>query len=255
MFFSMQPTIELKGSTFTLSVIYLYNDNLKEIEKALLEKMAQAPAFLKYAPIVINVSQLEKFDDWSNLKNIIQQTGFFLVGISGSKDIGQKAAIHEAGIATLNEGKLPEAVVSSKQQEQSAVQEQPSDQHAQEQQSSATQNSQKTTIHRTKIISTPVRSGQQIYARNTDLVVLNNVGAGAEIIADGNIHVYGIMRGKALAGASGDESAQIFCQQLEAEVISIAGNYWLSEQIPKQFFGHPSHISFKDGEITIKELS
>src|SRR5438094_601935 len=77
-----------------------------------------------------------------------------------------------------------------------------------------------------------VRAGTQIYARGTDLVVTASVSPGAEIIADGNIHVYGALRGRALAGASGDSGARIFCSRLEAELVSIAGHYLVSEQLP-----------------------
>lgn len=84
---------------------------------------------------------------------------------------------------------------------------------------------------KTRLIDTPVRSGQRIYAPQCDLIVTSHVSAGAELIADGNIHVYGMMRGRALAGASGDRETQIFCTNLMAELVSIAGEYWLSDQI------------------------
>ena len=83
----------------------------------------------------------------------------------------------------------------------------------------------------TKLITHPVRSGQQIYAAGGDLVVLSSVSPGAEVLADGNIHVYGTLRGRALAGVKGNRSARIFCQRLEAELISIAGHYKISEDL------------------------
>lgn len=83
----------------------------------------------------------------------------------------------------------------------------------------------------TKIITKPVRAGTQIYAKDADLIVLSSVNAGAEVIADGNIHVYGPLRGRALAGANGNIDARIFCKQLEAELVSIAGHYLVKEQM------------------------
>ena len=83
----------------------------------------------------------------------------------------------------------------------------------------------------TKVITKPVRSGTQIYAKDSDLIILAPVNAGAEIIADGHIHVYAPLRGRALAGASGDITARIFCKQLEAELIAIAGHYLVSEKL------------------------
>ena len=75
------------------------------------------------------------------------------------------------------------------------------------------------------------RGGQQIYAQGGDLVVVSSVSPGAELLADGNIHVYGPMRGRALAGIKGDTKARIFCQQLTAELVSIAGQYKVSEDL------------------------
>lgn len=83
----------------------------------------------------------------------------------------------------------------------------------------------------TKIITKPVRAGTQVYAKDADLIVMASVNAGAEVIADGNIHVYAPLRGKALAGANGDTSARIFCKQLEAELVSIAGHYLLNDKM------------------------
>ncbi len=92
---------------------------------------------------------------------------------------------------------------------------------------------------KTMIVTKPVRAGTQIYAKNTDLIILSSVNAGAEIIADGNIHIYGPLRGRALAGASGDLSARIFCQDCEAELIAIAGHYLVNEKLkmPKSASG------------------
>ncbi len=80
----------------------------------------------------------------------------------------------------------------------------------------------------------PVRSGQQVYAQNRDLTVCATVGAGAEVIADGSIHIYGALRGRALAGASGLASARIFCREFNAELVAIAGTYKVLEEVPKQ---------------------
>ena len=83
----------------------------------------------------------------------------------------------------------------------------------------------------TKVISRPVRSGQQIYAEGSDLILLASVSEGAEILADGHIHVYGTLRGRALAGVKGDTSARIFCQQMEAELVSIAGQFVMNDTL------------------------
>jgi septum site-determining protein MinC len=96
-------------------------------------------------------------------------------------------------------------------------------------------------------IDRPVRSGQQIYARGGDLVVVGNVGAGAEVIADGSVHVYGSLRGRALAGARGDRSARIYSLDFQAELVSVAGTYKVFEHLPNEFSGHPVQ-AWLDGE-------
>ena len=106
-----------------------------------------------------------------------------------------------------------------------------------------------------KVITTPVRSGQQIYAQGGDLIVISSVGNGAELLADGNIHIYGPMRGRALAGILGDESTHIFCHSLEAELISIAGQYQVSEVLRNTpYWKQGTHISLKQNKLTIKTL-
>lgn len=92
------------------------------------------------------------------------------------------------------------------------------------------------------IQTTPVRSGQQVYAENRDLTVLTAVGAGAEVIADGSIHIYGPLRGRALAGAQGNEAARIFCREFHAELVAVAGRYKVLEDIPAGLRGRPVQV-------------
>ena len=105
-----------------------------------------------------------------------------------------------------------------------------------------------------KLVTRPVRSGQQLYARDTDLIIMAHVGPGAEIVADNNIHVYGPLRGRALCGVTGNTESRIFCQSLEAELVSVAGNYKLLEEIPEELFGKPAQIWFQEGRLNIDPL-
>lgn len=102
--------------------------------------------------------------------------------------------------------------------------------------------------------STPVRSGQQVYADNRDLTVVNTVGAGAEVIADGSIHIYGALRGRALAGAQGDETARIFCREFHAELVAVAGQYKVLEDIPAELRGKPVQVWLDQGQLKIAAL-
>ncbi|GBO48815.1 septum site-determining protein MinC [Pectobacterium versatile] len=225
-----QTPIELKGSSFTLSVVHLHDSQPEVIYQALQEKIEQAPAFLKNAPVVINVAALTAETDWIKLQQAISSTGLHVVGVSGCTDDALKKIIAQAGLPLLSEGKAQRRVIEPVAAVPAAV--------------------------KTKVINTPVRSGQQIYARNCDLIVTSSVSAGAEVIADGNIHIYGMMRGRALAGVSGDVQSQIFCTHLAAELVSIAGRYWLSDQIPEAYFGQPARINLNqlDNVLTIKPL-
>ena len=100
----------------------------------------------------------------------------------------------------------------------------------------------------------PVRSGQQLYARGTDLIIRAAVSPGAEVLADGSIHVYGALRGRALAGCRGEESARIFCQSLEAELVAIAGNYLVAEDMASEHRKQPSMVRLSDEKLTIETL-
>ncbi|MBJ7417465.1 MAG: septum site-determining protein MinC, partial [Niveispirillum sp.] len=105
------------------------------------------------------------------------------------------------------------------------------------------------------VIAENVRSGRQIYAPGGDLVVIGSVSPGAELLADGSIHVYGALRGRALAGVSGDQGARIFCQSLDAELVSIAGLYRVSEDIGKDIRRRQVQIYLNNGYLHIDPLA
>ena len=100
----------------------------------------------------------------------------------------------------------------------------------------------------------PVRSGQQVYAQERDLTVCATVGAGAEVIADGSIHVYGALRGRALAGAGGLASARIFCREFHAELVAVAGHYKVLEEIPRDLVGKAVQIWLENDKLRIEQL-
>lgn len=104
------------------------------------------------------------------------------------------------------------------------------------------------------VVDKPLRSGQQVYAKGRDLVVLAVVNFGAEVIADGNIHVYAPLRGRAIAGAKGDTSARIFCICMEPQLVSIAGTYRTTETaLPPEVLGRPAQVRLVDGERLVVE--
>lgn len=235
-----QTPIEFKGSSFTLSVVHLHHHDPAVIRKALQDKIDQAPDFLKNAPVVLNVATLSADVNWKQLQQAILATGLRIVGVSGCKDDALKRMIARAGLPVLAEGK--ESRPRAETQQPAPIP---------EPQPVVTE----TAAAKTRIVNTPVRSGQQIYARDADLIITSSVSAGAELVADGNIHIYGMMRGRALAGASGDRNCQIFCTNLAAELVSIAGEYWIMDQIPQEFFGKAARLCLQDGALTIQTLN
>ena len=104
------------------------------------------------------------------------------------------------------------------------------------------------------IQAAPVRSGQQLYAEQRDLTVLATVGAGAEVLADGSIHIYGALRGRALAGARGNEGARIFCREFHAELVAVAGHYKVMEDIPAELHGKAVQVWLEHGQLKLAAL-
>ncbi|ODP98663.1 MULTISPECIES: septum site-determining protein MinC [Salinivibrio] len=214
---------ELKGSTFTLSVLHLVDDNFAAAANVLTEKVTQAPAFFQGAPVVADISRLSQCPDIGALKQCLQATGMILVGLTGVTHNDTRELALDAQLAVLK---------SSKQSRVADPIQPPA-----------------------KVVTAPVRSGQQIYAKNADLVILNHVSAGAEVIADGSIHIYGVLRGRAIAGASGQKQARIYCQNLQSELLSVAGSYWLSDKIPSEHIERPSMVSLNQESLHIDPLT
>uniref|UniRef100_UPI0025CCAC13 septum site-determining protein MinC n=1 Tax=uncultured Lamprocystis sp. TaxID=543132 RepID=UPI0025CCAC13 len=104
------------------------------------------------------------------------------------------------------------------------------------------------------LVTRPVRSGQRVYAAGGDLSVIASVSSGAEVMADGNIHCYGPLRGRALAGARGNTEARIFCSDLQAELVSVAGHYRVSENIPADLRGVPVQVYLDQKILRIEKI-
>lgn len=230
---SASIAFQLKGGLFTLTTLQIFNPDLNELRTKLIEKIQQAPNFFNHAPIVLDLkiaNQSNMSIDFAGLKAMLQSINLIPVGIrNASSEHVQAASAH--GFAILRDTPNPKE---------------------KDKLSQGTQIAPKPAV--SKIVTLPVRSGQQIYAPDGDLIVLNHVGNGAELIADGNIHVYGALRGRALAGINGNQRARIFCQSLEAELASVAGSYKLSEDIERQAWKIAAQIYIKDDRLQITEL-
>lgn len=231
---SSQDAFKLKASLFTLTTLHLFNADPCVIQQQLKSLVEQTPHFFHQLPIILDLSSLvlnaEQGIDFPAIVSNLRRHGIVLVGVRGGNAEQQTCAI-QAGLAILSTIKSENTDIPDKKI---------------------------TTVATTaKLITQPVRSGQQIYAKNSDLIVLASVSPGAELLADGNIHVYGRLKGRALAGVTGNQETHIFCQNLEAELVSVAGHYWLSEDLQdlqQNLNKGGVHISLDQERLQIKAL-
>lgn len=226
---------QLKGRMFTLTVLELYTTNLSLLSDMLSSKVQQAPRFFQSTPVAIDLSRLvdptNKLD-FSALIQTIREHGLIPIGIHGGS-VEQQTLALSAGLGVLHHLKDE------------------SDAHNR---TALTTNTSEGPAQPTKVITSPVRSGQQIYAQGGDLLILAPVSTGAEVIADGHIHIYGPLRGRALAGVSGNEQARIFCDSLEAELVSIAGYYKVNENLRNEVWKSRVHVFLDDKTLHINTL-
>ena len=223
---------ELKGSLFTLTVMHLRQTDKAAIGHHLANKVKQAPDFFKHAPVVIDLDTLEEAEgtpDFAGLHDLLREQGMIPVGVRNGRSKLQAAAVL-AGLPILPETRPPVAKKPEKLEKPAP-------------------------LSRTKMVTQPVRSGQQVYAPGGDLILLGQISAGAEVLADGNIHIYGALRGRALAGVKGDAKARIFCQHLAAELVSIAGQYRVIEELDVDIRGKSVQMYLSEDRLIIEPFN
>ncbi|MGH8353128.1 MAG: septum site-determining protein MinC [Pseudomonas sp.] len=233
------PVFQLKGSMLAITVLELAHNDLARLDLQLAAKVAQAPNFFSNTPLVLALDKLPDGEgalDLSALMELCRRHGLRTLAIRASR---------EEDIATASALDLPVLPPSG-------ARERPLDPAAG---SKKAEKPAEPVAKPSKIITTPIRGGQQVYAQGGDLIVLAPVSAGAELLADGNIHVYGPLRGRALAGIKGDATARIFCQQLAAELVSVAGQYKVAEDLRRDpFWGAAVQVSLSDDVLNITRL-
>lgn len=235
--------IALKGGMFTLTSIQLLDNNLEELSSQLDEKIKQAPKFFHYAPIILDVQKLPQNTetlDFLSLCHLFKSKKLIPIGIRGANKVQKEAAIL-AGLAIFPEDKIAhkQALPAESCNENLVVE-------------PITIQPEPIGHTFTRVITQPVRSGQQIYAPGADLIILASVSHGAEVLADGHIHVYGPLRGRALAGIMGNVDAMIFCKSLEAELVSVAGQYRVSEDLKETYWKNAVCIQLQEDHLNIK---
>lgn len=234
--------VEFKGRMLTLSVLKLNSADTASIETQLSDKVNRAAEFFRNMPVLLDVSAAGV--DLPAVVTLAKRYGLVPVAVFQPTEEVASAA-RQAGLGIINDPK------AARQAEAVAAEEKPVTQEA----SPVPAAEVKPQGGRpARIVKTPVRSGQQIYARGGDLVVLGAVSPGAEVLADGHIHIYGALRGRALAGVQGDVSARIFCSQLNAELVSVAGCYKISEDIPASAAGKAAQVNLEGERLEIAPL-
>ena len=250
-----KPCFELKGSLFTLSVLQLFGNDLSLLQEQLKQRIQMAPGFFNHTPFVIDLHKLSDEShtlDFAALKQLLLSLSIIPVGVKGA-DKSLHPTLERAGLAVLAEASHKKTV-ETKAVEADLESEPETKPESQPEPGPEPEKKETATRQATKIIKRTIRSGQQIYAPGGDLIIIGSVGAGAEILADGNIHVYGALRGRALAGVRGDQSANIFCNSLQAELYSIAGIYLLSDDLPEDKIGASVQIYLEDEKLQIESI-
>jgi len=259
-----EHAFEIKGAVTTLTVLRLHTVEHEKISQEIFRLISQMPHFFQNAPVVLDCERLESLDtiDFSKIVRKMKEHQLVPVGVKNLDPHFHPGAI-EAGLGILKAGMgTTSKIRHDKDQSSSTPTPSTTSKRTDVHPNFSDDAMAQTPLHPMTevlpisplLIKNPVRAGQVIYAQQSDLIVLSSVNSGAEVIADGNIHVYGSLRGRALAGAHGNEEARIFCQSLEAELISIAGNYHMAEQIEDSRRGKPSQIFLNDGNLIIQSL-
>ena len=225
---SRLPPLRLKSQSHALVTLEVQNPHDGNFDTLLAEKIAQAPGFFSVAPVVLDFtnSPLQANEiDLAAISERVRSYGLIPVGIqSGNPDLARRAA--DIGLAKIIPGETHHVGTAAESPPRPPL-----------------------------IIREPIRSGRSIYAAGGDLIVLASVSAGAEVLADGSIHIYGTLRGRALAGINDDQQARIFVSTLEAELVSISGYYMAAEDFLPEWRGKRTQLFLQEGYLRFGALS
>ena len=230
-------TFEIKSAHLPLVALMLKSSNLQRLAEELAQRFGDMPDFFDHDPVVIdlhplNVAEANALPDFGALQTLLREYRLVPIAVRGGT-IEQTSLAMAAGLTATPDVSMQRAPVAVAPAELAAQPEPPPP---------------PATTSGALVIDKPLRSGQQVYARGRDLVVMAMVNPGAEVIADGHIHVYAPLRGKAIAGARGNADARIFALAMAPELISIAGIYRTSEvPLPEAIQGKAAQVRLVPG--------
>ena len=272
-----EPAFKLKIANLSLFVLYVNTTDMAQLKNQLDTRVNKTHNFFSNTPVALDLSAIANSSispDFADLMSFMLDHGMHATGVIGGS-IEQREAAVQSGLGLFpdtivkpaiktvpvpttapsitpnaeknNQPELPELGLTIDTNNSNALD---SDTQRQNPVSQVLP-----TFRPTMIINKPVRTGQRIYAEGSNLVVLGVVNAGAELIADGDIHIYAPLRGRAIAGAQGNENARIFVHSLEAELISVAGCFKVFENgIPENLRGKPVQVHLNGSDLIIQPL-
>lgn len=237
--------IQFKGTTLKIIQVQLRTADIGNLHAALAELTGNAPDFFDCEPALLDFRLAEvppESIDWAPLLDLLGRSGLLPIATCGlPKKLADEAAA--AGLPPLSPDALPGSR-GARAKAEPDVQSEPMPPAPPPVVVAEPQATASAPLPRTITLDKPLRSGQRFYAKDCDLIVTAMVSAGAEVIADGNIHIYAPLRGRALAGASGDRAARIFTTSLEAELVSVAGLYRTFEAgMPSDLVRQPATVA------------
>ncbi len=260
--------MEIKGEMSMLNVLHLHGTDVNEIREKLEKKRDEVPAFFLNSPLIVDCSHIKEqlsALDLVALKQALIDLQFVPVGIRGMEP-EQQAAVTESGWSVLRAGPksaksadvaesdIPEGEAASVATEGSEGDNAPQAESASQSQPTSDTAEIAPAARISRMFERPVRSGQQVFVEEGDAILLTHTSAGSEVMASGSIHVYGALRGRALAGVHGDTSARIFCRSLDAELVAIAGRYQLLDEGDTDLRGKPAMIRLSGEKLIIEPL-
>jgi septum site-determining protein MinC len=226
---------QIRAQLQTLLALKLLQPRDERFFLVLQQALARSPKFFRHAPIVVDAGAVagEPPLNLAEFARRLRQQHLVPVGLQNGDEAWSNMAVN-AGLALLPAGRPAKAAPEEPEPTPSSA---PAPQR-----------------NPSIVVTEPVRAGQQIYAEDGDLIVLAPVSPGAEVAADGHVHVYSRLRGRAHAGVKGDREARIFCDKLEAQLVSVAGVWLVNEDIDARFLGKRVQIFWLDGAIVMEPL-
>lgn len=277
------PVFKIKTGQLPVLLLHVLTVDFELLKEQLALRLSQTPDFFASTPIVLELTAIageEDEPDFAGLVAFMRGHGMCASGVSGGSE-SQRAAATQAGLGLYPDAPVRNAMRRASDSSPEVAAGQPGADAGAEHLNAALLHTQpelpglsatvapaqpgtpdpvvpvvaQIVTRPTMVIDKPVRTGQSIYAEGANLVLLAIANAGSELIADGDIHVYAPLRGKAIAGARGNESARIFVNKLEAELLSIAGCFKVFEDgLPEEVRGKPAQIHLDGNRLVMQPL-